>query len=570
MFGQLLFVRIRAAEKALRDGRLDEAFRLAMTPDLRENKRGQAVLAALSEKFLERAREHYQADRFGEALLDLDRADAGGILKDEIVELRKYVQTVAAEHHRSDESRRRRVDDAVRRIEDGSLAAGRRMLEQASAGDALAARVRRTAEKRAADMGEIVAQAERLMAAGQLAAAAERVRRAKSIDAHSAEAARLEVDLCNRVLASARSALAEGRPARASDELACLGELGKALPAKRELLDVLALAREAGAHVRAGRYGDARRCAMSLARQLSNAKWLGEAIEQLRQMEDLHAALAAGPLLETRDWELETREGARAEVCAVDKPRRYGPVAYAPGSDGNPPVSPLGKGGGGRIGVRDSENSASLDDTVAIPGRLLTEDSIPERLLLLVDGGGSFLVLRGGAATVGRAAADHPADVPIFSDVAERHVNITRVDDDYFVFGTREIEVGGVRTRHTLLRDGDRVVLGKKAKFTFRVPSRRSATAVLELSDTTKMPNDVRRVVLLQHAATIGCGPTAHIPCRQAGVPLVLFERNGGLWVRRQGDGHVDTEAKSLRLGEPMEIGGVSLVLQRWTSAAKA
>jgi hypothetical protein len=542
MFGQLLFVRIRAAEKALRDGRLEEAFRLAMTPDLRENKRGQAVLAGLSEKFLDRAREHYRADRFAEALLDLDRADAGGVLKDEIAELRKYVQTVAAEHHRNDESRRRRVDDAVRRIEDGSLAAGRRMLEQASAGDAPAARVRQTAEKRAADVGEIVAQAERLMATGQFAAAAERVRRAKSIDAHSAEAARLEADLCNRVFDSARSALMEGRSARAGDELACLGELGKASPAKRELLDVLALTREAGDHVHAGRYGDARRCAMSVARQLSGAKWLVEAIEQLRQMEDLQAALGAGPLLETRNSRLETRQVAR------DKVR----------------------------GSRESGNSAptevggSLDDTVAIPGRLLAEDSMPERLLLLVDGGGSFLVLRGGRATVGRAAAEHPADVPIFSDVAERHVHIARVDDDYFVFGTKEIEVGGLRTQHTLLRDGDRVVLGKKAKFTFRVPSRRSATAVLEMSDTTKMPNDVRRVVLLQHAATIGCGPTAHIPCRQAGAPLVLFERNGGLWIRRQGDGHVDTEAKALSIGEAVEIGGVSMVLQRWVTPVRA
>jgi hypothetical protein len=84
------------------------------------------------------------------------------------------------------------------------------------------------------------------------------------------------------------------------------------------------------------------------------------------------------------------------------------------------------------------------------------------------------------------------------------------------------------------------------------------------------MPHDVRRVVLLQHAATIGCGPTAHIPCRHAGAPLVLFERNGGLWIRRQGDGHVDTEAKALPLSEAVEIGGVSMVLQRWVTATKA
>jgi hypothetical protein len=108
------------------------------------------------------------------------------------------------------------------------------------------------------------------------------------------------------------------------------------------------------------------------------------------------------------------------------------------------------------------------------------------------------------------------------------------------------------------------MVLGRKAKLTFRLPSRRSATAVLELSDTTKMPNDVRRVILFDKAAMIGFGASAHIPCRHAGSPLVLFERNGSFWVRRQDDGHVDTAAKEMPIGETVEIGGVSMVLRPW------
>ncbi len=144
---------------------------------------------------------------------------------------------------------------------------------------------------------------------------------------------------------------------------------------------------------------------------------------------------------------------------------------------------------------------------------------------------------------------------------------MARVDDDYFLFGVKEVEVGGNKTQHQLLRDGDRVVLGKKAKFTFRLPSRKSPSAVLELSDTTKMPNDVRRIVLFHQHATVGNGPTAHILCRHAGTPLVVFERSGQLWIRQQSDGHVDTGAKALRLGEPVEIGGVSLVLEPWKTS---
>jgi hypothetical protein len=165
---------------------------------------------------------------------------------------------------------------------------------------------------------------------------------------------------------------------------------------------------------------------------------------------------------------------------------------------------------------------------------------------------------------MGRVACENPADVPIFSDLAERHANISRVDEDYFLFSAKDVEVGGKKTKHQLLRDGDRILLGRKAKLTFRMPTRTSATATLELSDSTKMPQDVRRVVLFHQHATIGQSANAHIYCRHAAPPLVLYERGGSLWIRPKSDGHVDREAKELPLGEPVEIGGVRLVLEPW------
>jgi len=524
MFGRLFNSRLKAAENALKEGRLEEAYRLAIQPDLREHRRGAAVLATLTEKFIERARTFYREDRFREALMDLDRAEAGGVMKEEIAELRGYVQTVAAEHERREDSRRERLNAAVKRIEGGSLAAGRDMLERAAVEDHAAQEARRKAEERAEDARRTVEYAERLLAAGQIAAAAERLRKAKAVDAHNEHVARLELQLCETVMENARTAIVEGKLGRAADELACVGDLGKALPGRRELADLLAMARDASSSVLAHQYGEARRKVMSLARQLPDAEWLKTAIEQLRQLDEIHTALCAGPL---------------------------GDRVVASLSRGLQPARPEGRGSG-------------MDDTVALPGRINIASAAPERLLMLVDGGGSYLILRGGQASLGRAASEHPADVPIFSDVAERHANVARVDDDYFLFALKEVEVGGRKTQHQLLRDGDRIVLGKKAKFTFRLPSRKSPSAVLELSDTTKMPNDVRRVVLFDQHATVGNGPNAHIMCRHAGTPLVLFERGGQLWIRQQSDGHVDTEAKSLRLGEPVEIGGVSLVVEPW------
>ncbi len=525
MLSRLLFVRLKAAENALRDGRLDEAYRLATAPDIREHRRGAAILTTLADRFIERARNHYRADRFTEALMDLERAETGGVKGEEIAELRGHVRTVASEQRRREQTDRERIENARRRVEDGSLAAGRRILENAGENDPSAEALRRQVEHRAEDAAEIVEQAERLMAQGQTTAAASRLKRAKSIDAHNEALARLETRLCEQVLSAARAALAEGRLNRAADELDCLGGLGKTLPARRELVDLLGIARQTARCVRVTQYAEARRHAMSLGRLLPRAEWIKELISQLGQIEELKTALCAGPL---------------GDRMNNQTPK---PLPGAP-------------------------HAASLDDTVALPGRGQTDGSLPDRLLLLVDGGGSYLILRGERVSLGRATSRKPADIPVYSDIAENHANIQRVDDDYFLFTDKDVEVAGRRTPHQLLRDGDRVVMGRKAKLSFRLPSRKSPTAVLDLSDTTKMPNDVRRVVLFHRHAAVGSGPGVHIGCRHAGPSLVLFERNGAMWLRQKSDGHVDTDAVELRLGEPVEIAGASLVLQPWVMHA--
>ncbi len=533
MLSRLLFVRLKAAENALRDGRLDEAYRLAAAPDIREHRRGAAVLAALTERFIERARDHFRADRFTEAIMDMDRAEAGGVMKNELAELRGHVRTVMMERQRHEQTRHDRHETARRRIEGGSLAAGRRILEQSSETDLDARQLHRVINQRVEDAADVIDQTEKLISQGQLAAAASRLRTARAIDSHSEAVARVEAHLCDQVLINTRTALLEGKLGRAGDELACLGKLGDTLPAKRELTDTLTTAREAARCIRKHLYTDARRHAMTLARLLPEAKWVKAATEQLRQIDDNTTALFAGPL------------GDRIE-------------------NGVPHASPAGVEAPVEAFAGVSGAQPNLDETVALRPGVAAVGALPERLLLLVDGGGSYLILRSPQASLGRAATGDPADVPVFSDVAERHANVTRVDDDYFLFSGKDVEVAGKKTRHQLLRNGDRIVLGRKAKFTFRLPSRKSPSALLDLSDTTKMPNDVRRVVMFHRHATVGRSPADHVWCQHAGAPLVLFERNGALWLRQKNDGHVDTEPVRLALGEPAEIAGVSLVLEPW------
>ncbi len=519
----MVFMRLRAAEKALRDGRLDEAYRLATAADLRDHRRAGDIRGGLAEKLLERARSHFQADRFREALLDLDRAELGGVIADQVAELRRLVCTVAAEQQRKEDVRRERLRDAMQRVEDGSLAAGRRILEQASHNDHEAQELRRAIVTRADEVTTLLHQAERMMAQEQYATAAERVRKAKTLDAHHESVARLELNLCQTVLNHVRDALLLGKLNRGVHELAGLGELGTTLAAKRELQDALTLAKEAGRCLRENAIGEARRCLLSLQRLVPDAHWVDESIEQLRRLDEVQTVLAAGPLGDTAPLASLRPEPLRIRVPMIQ------------------------------------------EQTIAMAPRIKkAAEPLNSGLLLLVDGGGSYLILRGSRVSLGRAAADAPADIPLFTDLSERHAEIARMEEDYFLFSTRDVEVGGRVTRHRLLRDGDRVVLGRRGKLTFRLPSRQSVSAALDLSDTTKMPNDVRRIVLFDRHAIIGNGSAAHIRCRHAGTPLVMFERQGGLWVRPKSDGHVDNEAKPLSAGEPVEIGGVRMTLGPW------
>lgn len=542
MFSQLMFVRLRAAEKALREGRLDEAYRLASAPDLRDERRAKAVLESLTPALLDRARAHFDADRFLEALEDVNRAELGGARKQEVAQLREHIQTVMTEQKKYDARRKGRLDAARKRADAGSLAAGRRIIEQATIVDDDARALQQDFARRADEVADVLARAKDLLDQGQYAAAAQRIMRARSIDASSAELARLEGTLCERVFDATQAAFTEGRLSRACDELACLGALGAGLPRKGELIAVLDTARETGHLARAGDYDEALRAVMKLSRLAPGAKWVKEATKQLEQLDTVRPALLAGPLGERIDIRAEGQTAPPAAAVA-----RASPPAGAVDRASPPAKRPR------------------IDETIALPHRpTATNDSPSEGLLLLVDGGGSYLILRSTPVAIGRVVAGRRADVPIFSDLAENHATITRVEEDYFVMSGHDLEVGGHRTKHQLLRDGDRVVLGRKAKFTFRLPSRTSASATLDLSDTTKMPNDVRRVVLFDKHATIGAGPGAHIGCRHAHPPLVMYERGGSLWIRRKNDGHVNTEAVELRPGKPVEVGGVSLVLSPW------
>ena len=522
MFSRLLIVRLKTAERALKDGRLDEAFRLATAPDLREHRRGAALLAKLTDKFIERARAHFADERFTEALGDLDKAEAGGVQRAKIVELRRNVRIVANEVQRQEQSQRRRIEDARQRVAAGSLAAGQQILAAAGPSDADARQLAADINARERQAAEGFDQVEKMLKDKQLAAAIERFKKVKPLSPQAPEAAALESTICAGVVATAKEALQAGRINRAAEELAMLGDIGRSLPARRDMEDVIELARSASQALDKCDFESARRHVLRLQGLWSKVGWINKAADQLEKVDEILTSLYGGPL------------GENAKRPAVAK--------IAPGGAPSP----------------------TLDETVLLRQRVAGAAPLPNQLLLLVDGGGSYLLLRQDRSTVGRAMTRNLPDIPIRSDLAERHAEIARVQDDYFLFSSRDIDVDGRPTRHHLLRNGNRVSLARNARFTFRMPHRQSPSGLLEMSSATHMPGDVRRVVLFRGTAMIGLGKSVHIMCNSAVHGLILFERAGQLWIRPQRNGRIDTEATHVELGKQMELFNVSFVVQPW------
>ncbi len=539
MLGRLFKARLKAAETALADGRIDEAFRLATAPDLCEERRAHKVLGLTGEKFFDRAETHYKAGRCAEALIDLGKAEQAGVKPTRISDFRVIVRAAVEAQQQNQQSRRGRIEAAQQQLAKGSLRAAEKILERASVGDAQADKLKHQAGDREQRAVELFKEVKQYVKDGHLARAIERFKDARRLHAKNREVPEWERTLLDKIIDSMNQSLTSGRLNRAFEEMAMLSGIGEHTPAKAEAAAVLQTISEAGAALASGDYEAARRKVLGLERMLPGAKWVKQAAAQLKQVDEIVTQMHGGPL---------------GLVPKAPRERRARPAsgrAQARGSFGSDSLSLV------------ADASARLDETVAVPGKLLGDSLLPERLLVLVDGSGSYLLIRNARASIGRAATDDPADIPVVSNLSERHADIARIDDDYFIFANREVNIGGRNVQQKLLQNGDKIILGRRAKLTFNLPSRKSTSAVLDLAGSGKLPNDVKRVIMFDHLATIGRKSNAHLVVPTASEDLVLYERGGKLWLRHKVNGRGDPGVP-IELDTPFEYAGVSMVIEPW------
>lgn len=506
----MLFVRLKQCEVALNAGRLDEAFDLLRSPDVRSHRRGQDLTDRLTRAMIERGRSHLAAGQLEAAAHDCERAGrAAGNLPD-VIALRTAVSDAMADRRRTDH-RRDQLAAAVRRhMDQGQLTLGQQLLAAAPA-DEQAQRIAGELAARRATVHTVGQKVDSALRAGNWSAALDQL---AQLDRQVARHPEIR-DLCSKVNASivaeATKAIESGRLDEAKALLRRHEELpGRFIDADR-LREALRQCREASTCLERVDAAGAERSLRMLAAQWPNASWISDALGRVQQIRTSAEALLAGPLGVT---------GAAA-----------GPLPSPP------------------------------------PEYLEREDSEDRDFVLHVDGAGGFKMVGGQAVTFGPVGASRHVDVPVTGDASVPLVTITRSDEDYFVQSRQPVEVNDRPTTHALLTNGDRIAVGPRCRLRFRRPNPASTSAVLDVTSGRLARGDVRQVILFDRELIIGPGPAAHVRVDSLSGPAVLQRGGAGLVCRAADpirvDGQLAGSEPPIRPGVHVTIGSVGLILVR-------
>jgi tetratricopeptide (TPR) repeat protein len=585
MFGRLAAVRIRAAEDAFSKGRLDEAFEIAAAEDLAGDRHARRLLKKLAEPLLQRGQDHLLSKRFSESLADFERAARCGHQAKKIDEWRKRALDAMEDDQKVQHDKDAALAAAGERLAAGSLHTAADALakaptddpDRAALSDAIARQTRRAAEALAA--------AKAALKNGHLAEAVARWKRAEGLHTQLDGITDMEAKLVAHAVSMATEDFKNGRLKRAEQDLAVIGDIGRARPEHAEMHEVLRLAREAAHALSDDRYARASVLLGRLTQIGPKTGWISDVRGHLNVLEEHRRALLEGPL---------------GLLSGQDVPTAVGPRAPG-GITGSRRAGSLGRGAaprGGRTHQADETlpagppglaPGASPTGRAAAPRRLAGPGApsaphhgfLPKRLLLRIDGVGSFLLLRGDRVSIGRAGPGASADLQLISDLSERQAEIIRAGEDYFVVSNSGVELAGRQVDHALLQDGDRIRLGKRIRLKFRRPSLKSTTAALDLGDGVRTTTDCRRVILWSGPLLMGPARECHVRLSPGLGGAILMERGGQLCLKPMGPGGRVWHGRpagvataetvvTIPLGVQTEVGDLRLSIQPWSGRSSA
>jgi tetratricopeptide (TPR) repeat protein len=556
----VVILRIKQAQLALSNGRLDEAFELAAQSDVQAHREGQELISPLVQALVQRGEAHLAAERFGEALADCDKALRLGGNLPAIGQLRTRIAEASLARQRQERGRVQ-IAAAVRdHLENGRLTLGEGVLaagaQAGGAGREAMESLQRELAGRRADAQKALELAQQAMDREDIGLATDELIRARRIQAPNSHLMELTSKLLASVTERIRSNLELGRLDLARsvlDRTWPLAERGEEMGQFRRILDDCARARE---RVGAGRHREAAQILRRLSLALPGAEWLSASAGRLEQAAGLIEATLGGAL------GLSPSAGGDGDGGGADAGPGVGVAAAA---------AVLAVGAGGEA-VRQGPAGPAPAPPCPAGGEASPAgpEVLPAKFLMLVDGVGSYLVSRPARVTIGPVSSSGLPDLGLLADPNLPMITIERVEEDYFLRCDRAVMVNDKPTTNRLLADGDAITLSAgraRCRIRFGLPNPASVSAVLTLSGARLPRSDVRQIVLLGREMILGPGAGAHVRADGMDAPATLHLRDGKLMCRGGGAVTVDGRAMDDRLGIPMgaavRIGTVSLVLAK-------
>ena len=524
----MLILRIRQAECALADGRLDEAFEIAQAPEVRRHHHGQRLIGRLTRALLQRGQENLAANRFQPALADCNKAEKLGGTLPEIAQLRAAICAAIVQDQQVHQQEALRVAQAKQNIQEGWLSVGGRILDEAPAGNGHVELVRQELAAARFQAEDAVTKAEQALRQGDIEEAIRIVQAAKIGQCKNGKAGELLRQVRGQAVQRVRADIEQGRIDRAGSFLQRLTPLGKDGSEVAELTEVLAWCRQAAQHVTAGRPAAALPLLRKVKAICPSARWLDQAIADAKRAADAYEELNAGPLgLSSTDV---SDFGFRISDCGL-------------------------------------ESTPAMNPQSAIRNPQSESEDMPSKFVLQVDGVGSFIVFRDARVTVGPISSSARPMLALMADPNLPTVMLERMEGDYFVRCPTVVEVNGQAVTEKLLADGDRITLSPRCSIRFHLPNPASTTAVLTVSGARLSRPDIKQLILMDRDILIGPYANDHIRTEQLQEPVALFAQNGRLLCRAKEsilvDGRGFDPNVGLAMDKHVEIGKVSLVVAR-------
>ncbi len=529
-------LRLRQAETAFAEGRLNEAARLAEQAGVRDHREGQLLLTKIVDAFVERGREHLNAGRLNDAVVDCGEARKLAGEQSAVAQLAADVDLANRDWQLRTKRKLQAAAEASREIARGELDLGAKLLAEFLADGpsvgSVAGRINEQINVSRERVEAATARARREVEAGHTRESVSAILDLQKLSPSHPEL----IDLIDQVTSPVVSQLwFEVEAARLDRVEALVASVRPLIDFDPELTEVCRAIDSAVAVNKlldASRFNDAYLQLRKLAPLLGNVAWLNELASKAKQAADLAVEIRSSPL---------SLLGCATSHSSTNR------------------------------GASRLENQPSFSPSAAqasLPPALL-----PERLILQIDGVGSALLLRQEKVSVGATGRAGSCDVTLTGFPGSGSLTIERAAGRYTLLSenNEEVVVNERRCQERSLSDGDSVRVGKRCRFKFRRPTSDVPSAVLELTGTRLSRPDIRSVVLFDETLVIGPGQSSHLMARNLEQPLILFVRDGVFHVRSglpnraqrfAADGSPQG-AKPLALDTPVEIGGTRVTILR-------